>query len=228
MTLRNPSPERPRKAEFRCGSRQARASSASAFVSYQPLVTPGTTLSDGVRIDARLGRGGMSEVWRATTSAGEIVALKIPRTDLRARSGASELIRREFRVLESLSHAHVLRSLRLTAIQETPGLITEYLEGGDLAPLLGTHPRHWARAARDVALALGYVHERGKVHRDVKARNVLFSGAGDVRLVDFALTADVGGDAPRGGGTAAYGSVAQRQGASPEVADDVHAFAVLL
>ena len=68
MTLRKPSPERPRKAEFRYGSQQARASSAS--VRYQPLVTPGTTLSDGVQIDTRLGRGGMSEVWRATTAAG--------------------------------------------------------------------------------------------------------------------------------------------------------------
>ena len=197
-------------------------------MSYQQLVTPGTTLSNGVQIDARLSRGGMSEVWRATTPAGAIVALKIPRTDLRARSAASELIRREFRVLESLSHAHVLRSLRLIAVQEMPGLITEYLEGGDLVPLLGTHPRHWVRAARDVALALGYVHECGKIHRDVKARNVLFSGTGDVRLVDFALTADAGGKAPRGGGTAAYACLAQRQGAFPEVADDVHALAVLL
>ena len=74
-------------------------------MSYQLLVTPGTTLSNGVQIDARLSRGGMSEVWRATTPAGAIVALKIPRTDLRARSAASELIRREFRVLESWSLA---------------------------------------------------------------------------------------------------------------------------
>ena len=197
-------------------------------MSYQEPVTPGATLSNGVQIDARLGRGGMSEVWRATTAAGATVALKIPRSDLRARSAASELIRREFRILESLSHAHVLKSLHLIAVQEMPGLITEYLEGGDLVPLLGTHPRHWARAARDVALALVYVHERGKVHRDVKARNVLFSGTGDARLVDFALAADAGGEAPRGGGTAAYARLAQRQGALPEVADDVHALAVLL
>ncbi len=197
-------------------------------MSYQEPVTPGATLSNGVQIDARLGRGGMSEVWRATTAAGATVALKIPRSDLRARSAASEFIRREFTVLESLSHAHVLKSLHLIAVQEMPGLVTEYLEGGDLVPLLGTHPRHWARAARDVVLALDYVHERGKVHRDVKPRNVLFSGTGDVRLVDFALTADAGGKAPRGGGTAAYACLAQRQGALPEVADDVHALAVLL
>jgi serine/threonine-protein kinase len=95
-------------------------------------------------------------------------------------------------------------------------------------PLLGAQPRHWIRAARDVALALVYIHERGKVHRDVKARNVLFSDTGEVRLVDFALAAVVGGKVPRGGGTLAYERLAQRHGAPPEVADDVHAFAVLL
>ncbi len=194
----------------------------------QKPVTPGTTLSTGVQIDALLGRGGMSEVWRATTPAGASVALKLPRAELSDHSGASELVRREFRILESLSHAHVLKALRLITVQEMPGLMTEYLDGGDLVPLLGAHPRHWARPARDVALALVYVHERGKVHRDVKARNVLFSDTGEVRLVDFALAADAGGKAPRGGGTPAYERLAQRRGALPEVADDVHALAVLL
>lgn len=198
------------------------------FVSYETAVTPGATLSNGVQIDALLGRGGMSEVWRAATVAGVIVALKIPRADLGTRSAASQLIRREFGVLESLCHAHVLKPLGLITVQEMPGLITEYLDGGDLVPLLGAHPRHWARAARDVALALAYVHERGTVHRDVKARNVLFSHTGEVRLVDFALAADTGGKTPRGGGTLAYERLARRQGAPPELADDVHAFAVLL
>ncbi len=197
-------------------------------VSHEEPVTLGATLSNGVQIDALLGRGRMSEVWRAATVAGVIVALKVPRTDLRVRAAAGQLIRREFDVLESLSHAHVLKSLGLIAVQEMPGLITEYLDGGDLVPLLGAHPRHWARAARDVALALAYVHECGTVHRDVKARNVLFSGTGEARLADFALAAGAGGKAPRGGGTLAYERFAQRQGAPAEIADDVHAFAVLL
>ena len=196
-------------------------------MSHQEPVTAGATLSDGVQIDVMLGRGEMSEVWRATVS-GAIVALKIPRTVSRPRAAASQLIRREFTVLESLSHAHVLKSLGLIAVQEMPALITEYLDGGDLVPLLGAHPRHWARAARDVALALAYIHERGKVHRDVKARNVLFSDTGEARLVDFALAADAGGTAPRGGGTLAYERLARRRGAPPETADDVYAFAVLL
>ncbi len=198
------------------------------FVSYETAITPGATLRNGVQIDALLGRGGMSEVWRAATIAGVIVALKIPRADLGTRSAASQLIRREFGVLESLCHANVLKPLGLITVHEMPGLITEYLDGGDLVPLLGAHPRHWARAARDVALALDYVHERGTVHRDVKARNVLFSSTGEVRLVDFALASDTGGKTPRGGGTLAYERLARRQGAPPEMADDVHAFAVLL
>ena len=201
----------------------------SHSVSHQEPVTSGTTLCNGVQIETLLGRGGMAEVWRAATVAGSTVALKIPRADPRVRSVANQLIRREFSILERLSHTHVLKSLGLIAVEDRPCLITEYLGGGDLVSLLGARPRYWVRAARDVALALAYVHESGKVHRDVKPRNVLFSATdGGARLVDFALAADIGGKASRGGGTAAYARVAQRQGAVSEVADDVHAFAVLL
>ena len=66
------------------------------------------------------------------------------------------------------------------------------------------------------------------MHRDLKARNVLYSASGEARLVDFALATVVDGKAPQGGLTTAYARLAQRQGALPAAADDVHAFAVLL
>ncbi len=190
-------------------------------------VAPGLELADGVRLDALLGRGGLCEVWRATTRGNEVVALKIPRTD-RLPSSAVELIRREYRVLGSLSHPNILVPLGLIAVAETPALMTEYLGGGDLVPLLGSAPRHWVGAAGDLARALVHVHERGLVHRDVKSCNFLFSAAGDAKLVDFALAVEVGAEGPRSGGTLAYERLARRQGTRPEVADDVYAFSVML
>jgi len=95
-------------------------------------------------------------------------------------------------------------------------------------PLLGAHPRHWVRAAHEVAGALVYLHERAVVHRDIKARNILFDESGSVRLIDFALAADESGPIPRGGGTAAYARAGPGQNGAPDAADDVHAFAVLL
>jgi serine/threonine-protein kinase len=175
-----------------------------------------------------LARGKLCEVWRATVDTGAVVALKIPRRDQRRHPGAAALIRREFRVLEGLSHVHVLKTLGLIDFDGMPALMTEYLAGGDLVPLLGADPRHWVTGARDVALALVYLHERDLVHRDLKARNVLYSASGEARLVDFALATVVDGKAPQGGLTTAYARLAQRQGALPAAADDVHAFAVLL
>jgi len=183
---------------------------------------------NGLHIDTLIGSGGLAAVWRATTAAGEPVALKIPRQDLSSSAGADELVLREFRILSDLSHPQVLKPLGCIELQGRPGLITEYLDGGDLVPLIGAHPRHWARAAYEIAGALVYLHERAVVHRDIKTRNVLFDATGTARLIDFALADDGSETVPRGGGTAAYARLQQREGASSDVADDTHAFAVLL
>jgi len=182
----------------------------------------------GLRLETLLGEGGMSQVWRARTAAGNEVAVKFPKPSLSTTAGAGELVRREFRILHGLSHPHVVSELGLIDVgRGGPVLVTEYLGGGDLVPLAGAHPRHWVLAARDVARALAYIHEVGIVHRDVKARNVLLRHPRHAMLVDFALAAQPGATAPRGGGTVAYQSPEQRRGAASSVADDVHAFAAL-
>jgi serine/threonine protein kinase len=100
------------------------------------------------------------------------------------------------------------------------------LPGGDLVSLVGTHPRHWIAAACGVHAALTHLHARGFVHRDVKARNVLFGTDGRARLIDFASALPCGAAAVRGGTTAAHRAPGRSAAAAPH--DDAYAFAVLL
>ena len=110
----------------------------------------------------------------------------------------------------------------------SPALVSEYLSAGDLVSLCGTHPRHWAGAARDLAAALDHIHNQGMVHLDVKPRNVLLRNSQRASLVDFALAEPLNCQTLKGGGTPAYQSPGQRRGEAPVVADDVYAFATLL
>jgi eukaryotic-like serine/threonine-protein kinase len=181
--------------------------------------------SAGWRLFDRLGAGGSSEVWHALDDRGRSVALKIPRSDVPAHDALARL-QREHEMLAAAQHGHVVATYGLVEHRGACALALEYLPGGDLVALAGTEPRHWLRAARAVHGALAHLHTRGYVHRDVKARNVLFDARGRAKLIDFASALPLGSAAPTGGTTAAH----LRSGSAPVVAaaDDAYAYAVLL
>jgi serine/threonine protein kinase len=145
----------------------------------------------------------------------------------RASYGSSARLAREHQVLATVAHRHIVATYGVIALGAGDALALEYLPGGDLVPLLGAHPRHWLEAARGVAEALAHVHANGYVHRDVKARNVLFGRDGRARLIDFASAAPRGAPARSAGTTAAH-RMAAPPTARVESRDDVYAFAVLL
>jgi serine/threonine-protein kinase len=178
------------------------------------------------RLVERLGAGGTSEVWRAKDARGSTVALKLARADYDPSEGGA-LLGREHALLAQLEHPHIVATLGLVDHRGTRALALEYLPGGDLVSLAGDDPRHWIRAARELLSALLYLHGRGWVHRDVKARNVLFDAAGRVRLIDFASALPIGAPASAAGTTAAHRARRTTRGVAHR-GDDSYAFAVLL
>ena len=188
----------------------------------------------GLTLGEPLGHGGMSRVREAVTADGRRVAVKVPRLNGGAsRAAVRALVLREYGFLKEISHPNVVKAHGLVRIADDqggpasgPGLVMEYLDGGDLVSMAGGPPRTWVPVATRIACAVDHLHRSGIVHRDLKPRNILMR-RGDVPcLIDFALAARIGGAAPRGGGTAAY----RRPDAVEEAseADDVHAFAVLV
>jgi serine/threonine protein kinase len=168
----------------------------------------------------------MAEVWLTAEARGGSIVLKTLRPQLRGTRAAGRLLEHEHQVLQAVRHRCIVTTFGLVDSAVGPALALEYLAGGDLVPLVGTHPRLWLRAAADVVAALAHVHACGYAYRDLKARNVLFDAAGRARLIDFAAALPFGEPQPVGGTTRAY-----RPNVEPAVVgpgEDCTALAVLL
>src|SRR6266700_4657525 len=139
------------------------------------------------RITAKLGEGGMGEVWRATdTKLGRDVAIKILPEVFAQDPDRMARFTREAQVLASLNHPNIAA---IYGVDER-ALVMELVEGPTLAERIAQGPVPLEEAlpiARQIAEALEYAHERGVVHRDLKPANIKITGEGTAKVLDFGL-----------------------------------------
>jgi hypothetical protein len=163
----------------------------------------GTVLGGRYRLDAQIGRGGMSTVYRAFDTVLERpVAIKLMHREIASDSDQLERFRREARSVARLSHPHIVTVI--DAGEEpspeseageggvgTPYIVLEYVEGETLKALIRREgPLEIPRAiayAIELTRALGAAHERLIVHRDVKPQNVLIGVEGSAKITDFGI-----------------------------------------
>ncbi|MFE7100516.1 serine/threonine-protein kinase [Streptomyces erythrochromogenes] len=149
------------------------------------------------RLDARLGRGGMGVVWRATDQLlGRRVAVKEMVLDPALALDEARLQRertlREARAAAQVKHPHIIVVHDVVEDGERPYIVMELVEGGSLADRLArTGPVDPAEAAGiGIALlgALRTAHAAGVLHRDLKPANVLLEAPGGrAVLTDFGI-----------------------------------------
>lgn len=151
-----------------------------------------TVLADRYRLDAQVGAGGMSTVYRAFDTVLErTVAIKSMLRQVAGDSQQLERFRREARAVAQLNHPHIVQVIDVGEHQNAPFIVFEYVAGETLKARirrLGRLPVTEALAyAIEIARALQAAHDKGIVHRDVKPQNVLIDEEGRAKVTDFGI-----------------------------------------
>jgi eukaryotic-like serine/threonine-protein kinase len=141
-------------------------------------------------IIARLGAGGMGEVYRARdTRLERTVALKVLPDDLAADGPSRTRFEREAKAISALNHPHICGLYDIGRHENTDYLVLELLEGDTLAARLQRGALPFSQVLKigaEIGEALGAAHRQGIVHRDLKPANIMLTPAG-VKLLDFGL-----------------------------------------
>lgn len=155
---------------------------------------------DRYEIDAFLGAGAVSEVYRATDSRlGRVVALKIL-TDPTAPDAHGWLLR-EARHAATLNHPHICTVHEVDEWEGQTFIVLEHIDGVTLHAARRAGPLPLPTVVRwgsEIADALDHAHRRGVVHRDLKASNVLVTSEQHVKVLDFGLARRLDVDAGDG------------------------------
>ncbi|MET9408794.1 protein kinase [Streptomyces sp. NPDC002935] len=149
------------------------------------------------RLEARIGRGGMGVVWRATDQLlGRLVAVKELALDDSLSAEEARLQRdrtlREARAVAQLHHPHIIVVHDVVVDDERPYIVMELIVGGSLAERISADgpvdAREAARIGIDLLGALRRAHDAGVLHRDLKPANVLVEAGTDrIVLTDFGI-----------------------------------------
>ena len=150
----------------------------------------GTALG-GYKLQARLGAGGMGEVYRARdTRLNRTVAIKLLPSHRDADAHWRDRFHREAQVLAALNHPNIAAIYGFEEANGVPFLIMELVGGDTLERRIGRGPiavDESLTIASRIAEALEDAHERGIVHRDLKPSNIAFTVDGQVKVLDFGL-----------------------------------------
>ena len=151
----------------------------------------------GYRIEALIGQGGMSEVYRAENPRlGNKVALKLLAPQLAQDERFRERFLRESRVAAALEHPNVLPIYDAGEVDGVAYIAMRYVDGPDLRKLIDDEgPLPVDRTfsiVKQVGGALDCAHERGLIHRDVKPGNILIDEHVDGEIAGHAYLADFG------------------------------------
>jgi DNA-binding response OmpR family regulator len=190
----------------------------------------------GIKVLHLIGEGGMSRVYLASRERDdEPLVVKVLRAEVTADRRALSRFMEEYSLVERIQSPHVARVYDHGTSEEHAYLVMEFFEGGDLNKRLGGQalgPEECLRLFRELMMALGDIHEKGILHRDLKPQNLMFRNDGSLAIVDFGIAKHIDAVDMTGKGeilgTPRYMSPEQVQGKALDLRTDIYSAGVLL
>ncbi len=205
-----------------------------------------TTLSH-YRIIAKIGAGGMGEVYRAKDARlDRDVAIKLLPSDCAADGDRLLRFEQEAKATSALNHPNILTVHDIGEHEGRPYIVSELLDGEELRQLLDVGPLPLRKAidyAHQVVSGLSAAHEKGIIHRDLKPENLFITRDDRAKILDFGLAKLRGSNEALGSeddtrraitnpgvvmGTVGYMSPEQVRGQATDHRSDIFSFGAIL
>ncbi|KAF2203802.1 Pkinase-domain-containing protein [Delitschia confertaspora ATCC 74209] len=151
------------------------------------------SMADNYQVLEELGSGSFGVVYKAIErSTGDLVAIK--HIDLEGTCDELQEIQQEISLLSTCDSPYVTQYKASFVKGVKLWIVMEYLGGGSCLDLIKPGPfseAHIAIVCRELLKGLDYLHQTGKIHRDIKAANTLLSDSGKVKIADFGVAAQL-------------------------------------
>ena len=195
------------------------------------------------RVVEKIGEGGQGTVFKVIdTTLDRPAVIKVLPPDLTDRASNLARFEREAKLASSLDHPNICTIFGLHKVGDIQFIAMQYVEGRNVRELVGGQPLDLRRALSieiQVTDALAAAHSRGIAHRDIKARNVMVTRSGTVKVLDFGLAKLIEGPHASSSdpqltevgvpyGTSTYAAPEQAQGLKADHRADIFSCGVLL
>ncbi len=190
----------------------------------------------GIKVLHLIGEGGAARVYLASRDGDdEPLVVKILRREITSDQVALARFMEEYSLVEHIQSPHVARIHNHGEAGGDAYLVMEFFEGGDLNKRLAGRALPAAEAVslfRQLMFALGDIHEKGVLHRDLKPQNIMFRKDGTLAIVDFGIAKHIDAIDRTGHGevlgTPRYMSPEQVQSRALDLRTDIYSAGVLL
>ena len=199
------------------------------------MLKEGVILSERYEIIARIGAGGMADVYKAQDhKLNRLVAVKVMKAEFREDTGFVQRFQKEAQAAAKLSHPNVVNVYDVGEDRGLYYIVMELVEGITLKNYIQKKGKLSVKEATSIAiqvsLGLEAAHNRGIIHRDVKPQNIMISTDGKVKLSDFGIAKAMNSNTITANvmGSVHYLSPEQAKGGYVDARTDIYSLGIVM